>query len=313
MSIPPPPPSDPDGPADPAGGAPGSTGEPGPPPANPYGGGQYPGGQYGGGQYGGGQAPPPPGPPGYIPAGGLAGGPGGAPTAYSPGSAFTYGWLKFQQNVGPIILATLAILVGVAIIEVLSFVITGGISAAGGSRSGYDSNGNYTYDSGNRVLGLLALLVSLLFALVSAALGFLVQAAIIRGALDITYGRQVTVRSMTQGLNLVQVVIASVLLAIATTIGFVLCIIPGFVVMFFTIYTLYFVVDKDMPALEAIPASIRMVNRNLGTLIGFFLAAVLAYVVGALLCLVGLLVAIPVIVIAQAYTYRTLQGESVAA
>ena len=78
-------------------------------------------------------------------------------------------------------------------------------------------------------------------------------------------------------------------------------------------FALYFVVDKQMPALEAIKASISFVNKNLGTLIGFFLASLLAYFVGALLCGIGLLAAIPVVIIVQAYTYRTLQGEAVAA
>jgi uncharacterized membrane protein len=45
----------------------------------------------------------------------------------------------------------------------------------------------------------------------------------------------------------------------------------------------------------------------------FFLATLLAYIVGALLCGIGLLAAIPVIYIAQGYTYRRLQGEQVAA
>ena len=107
--------------------------------------------------------------------------------------------------------------------------------------------------------------------------------------------------------------LAAILVGVATFVGLLLCFVPGLVVMFFTWFTLYFVVDKNMPALEAIKASVSFVNKNMGTLIGFFLAALVAYFVGALLCGIGLLVAIPVVIIAQAYTYRTLQGEEVAA
>jgi uncharacterized membrane protein len=68
-----------------------------------------------------------------------------------------------------------------------------------------------------------------------------------------------------------------------------------------------------MPALEAIKASVSFVNKNLGTLIGFYIAAIIAVAIGFLLCFVGSLLAIPVVVIAAAYTYRTLQGETAAA
>ena len=62
-----------------------------------------------------------------------------------------------------------------------------------------------------------------------------------------------------------------------------------------------------------IKASVAFVNANLGTLIGFYIASAIAIFVGALLCGIGLLAAIPVVVIAQAYAYRSLQGEPVAA
>ena len=81
---------------------------------------------------------------------------------------------------------------------------------------------------------------------------------------------------------------------------------------FFSQFFVHFALDKQLPAVEAIKASFAFVNQNLGTLIGFYLATIVAAFVGALLCGVGLLVAIPVIIIGQAYTYRVLQGEPVA-
>ncbi|MEO5663530.1 MAG: hypothetical protein ABIR39_09615 [Nocardioides sp.] len=118
---------------------------------------------------------------------------------------------------------------------------------------------------------------------------------------------------MFQGIDFVQVVIASLILAVATIVGIVLCVLPGLAVMFLTAFTLHFIIDKQLPAIEAIKASISFVMANAGTLIVFFLACLAAYVVGALLCGVGLLVAIPVVVIAQAYAYRTLRSEQVVA
>ena len=158
-----------------------------------------------------------------------------------------------------------------------------------------------------------SIIASLFFGLLSFLASWSSSPASSKGALDITKGKASPWARCSPGIDFVQVVIASLILAVATIIGFVLCILPGLAVMFFTAFTLYFIIDKGMPAIEAIKASVSFVMANAGTLIVFFLACIAAYIVGALLCGVGLLVAIPVVVIAQAYAYRTLQGEQVAA
>ena len=78
-------------------------------------------------------------------------------------------------------------------------------------------------------------------------------------------------------------------------------------------FTILFVVDKQMRAVDAIKASVKLVTDNLGSTIVFYLLAAVVIVVGACLCLVGLLVAAPVVLIALAYTYRRLQNEPVVA
>jgi uncharacterized membrane protein len=206
------------------------------------------------------------------------------------------------------------IFVGVLIIQLVGIAVTAAMGGAASSQVTYDPmTGQFTGGSASSGLFGATMFVSLLFTLVSMVVSFIVQAAIVRGALLITYGRQVTLSAMFSLRGVLQVVIASLVISVLATIGLVLCIIPGLVVWFFTLYTLYFIVDKNMGAFDAIMASVRFVNANLGTLIGFFLASLLAYVVGALLCGIGLLVAMPVVLIAQAYTYRILQGEPVAA
>ena len=84
--------------------------------------------------------------------------------------------------------------------------------------------------------------------------------------------------------------------------------------MFFTSYTLYFLMDREeMGAVDAIKASFDFTKDNAGNVILWFLLSVLAWFVGALLCGVGLIVAIPVVLIGTAYTYKTLNNEPVAA
>jgi len=265
----------------------GPPGEPnyGQPPSNPYG---QPYGQ----------------PAGQSPYGQVPG--GNAP--FSVGDAFGYGWNKFKANLGPILIATLVMLAVVAVIQILQFAVTGGSEAT----FEIDPNtGELTSTSSGMVGG--SIIASLFFGGLSFLAQLFIQSGIVKGSLDLTRGKPISLGSMFSGIDFVQVLIASLILAVATIIGIVLCVLPGLAVMFLTSFTLYFIIDKELPAIEAIKASISFTMANAGTLIVFFLACIAAYIVGAVLCGVGLLVAIPVVVIAQAYTYRTLQGEQVAA
>lgn len=273
---------------------------PPPPPSQPEGYGQPAAPNYGQPAYGQpsyGEVPPPP---GYG-----AGGVGGA-EPFSVGNAFSYGWSKFQANIGPIILLTLAILAVSIIIQLISSAFTSGLG--GQVTTEFNPDTGQFETSGGGFFGL-AFFVSLLFSMVSYVVTLLIQAAITKGALDLTHGRKIDLGSMFNGLNIPQIVIAAIIVGAATFIGLVLCFLPGLVVMFFTSFTMYFLIDKNLPAMDAIKASVAFVRENAGTLLVFFLACLAAYFVGALLCGIGLLVAIPVVIIAQAYTYRTLQGE----
>lgn len=318
-SQPPPPPGGPPGGPPPQGPPPGGGY---PPPGQPPGGGYPPPGPPGGGY-------PPPGPPppggGYGPPGGGYppqgpppgggypgqgyGGYGGPPQRFSIGEAFNYGWAKFQQNVGMIILAALAwigILIAFYVVWLLLLSALGiGMSAS----FEIDSDGNSS-STGGGFFGVL--MIGALMTVVPVIISAVMQAGILRGALQITYGREFTVGTTFSFDNVGRVIGAAIIISIMTTIGYFLCWIPGLIVWFFTQFTMFFIVDKDMSIAEALKASASFVNKNLGTLIGFFLCSLIAYFVGALLCGVGLLLAIPVVIIAQTYAYRVLQGEAVA-
>ena len=79
-----------------------------------------------------------------------------------------------------------------------------------------------------------------------------------------------------------------------------------------TQYFLFFIIDRNLGAVDSIKASWKFVGDNLGPLILIYLLGMLIAFVGALLCGLGLLVAVPVIVLAQAFAYRTLQHQPVA-
>lgn len=210
---------------------------------------------------------------------------GGPPQGASATDAFGYGWAKFQQHVGPLLIAMVVYLVGAAII--------GGIS--------------YT------ILGKAGFIGSVLFQIIYWVIIALIQMAIIRGSLFIVDGRPLELKDMFATDQLGQYILAAVLVAIATGIGIILCVIPGLIVAFFAAYYGYFVLDKKMEAVDAIKASFSFVQANVGTLIVFYLLSLVAYFVGAALCGIGLLVAIPVVIIGQAFLYRRLTGGAVSA
>lgn len=234
---------------------------------------------------------PPSGGYGAPPPGGYGAPPGHA--EFRVGDAFSYGWRKFWPNVGTIAVAAL-VYVGIFIVlQALSYSVTPG---QGGD------------DAGTVATFLGSLVVTVLSTIISAV----AQAGIARGVLDITRGRPLEVATMFKFDNIVTVIIASILIGIATAIGFVLLIVPGLIVVFFSQFTVWFIVDRQLGVLDSIKASFRLVGRNFGPMVLFFLASLLAYLAGAIVLIVGLLVAVPVVYIAQGYAYRTLQGEPVA-
>jgi uncharacterized membrane protein len=77
-------------------------------------------------------------------------------------------------------------------------------------------------------------------------------------------------------------------------------------------YTRHGVLARDRIAAGAL-GDIRLVNQNLGSVVVLIIGVFIAYFIGWLLCLVGLLVAAPVALLALTYGYRKLQGEEIAA
>lgn len=252
-----------------------------------------------------GSTPPPPPPGGYGGGGGGQGGPG----AYSVTDAFKYGWEKFKANAAPMIGVVLGLIVVAAAIGLVGGLFSSALSS-GGPVTTYNSETGFTTTGSNPGFFAASSLVSLFFNALSTVVSMVVQAILIKGVLSITYGRGFT--GLFDGINWLQVVIASLILGVATTIGVLLCVLPGVIIGFLTMFTLYFIIDKNMDAIDAIKASFKLTTSNVGTVIVFILASAAAMVLGFLACCIGLLVAMPVVLIAQAYTYRTLQGETVA-
>lgn len=257
----------------------------------------------------GGYAPPPPG--GYAPAGyASAGGQGFGQQHFSAGEGFSWAWNKFSKNAVPLIVPTLVY----ALIVLALYAIVQGIAVALAPTSTYesfetDTSFSYSYSAGFGGASIAVLVLGGLLTLIVAAAA---QSAFLGGVLDIADGRPVTIGSFFKPRNITNVIIATLIVGVATSIGSALCFLPGLVVALFAIFTTVIVVDRNCGAIDAIKASFQLVKANFVPVLIVYLITVAITIVGALLCGVGLLVAVPVASLLLVFTYRKLSGGQVA-
>jgi uncharacterized membrane protein len=205
----------------------------------------------------------------------------------------------------PLILALLLYLLIGVVVWILVYVLAGGASA--------DENSSNT--------GTLA---AIAVELVTFVYVIFVQAAFLSGTLDIADGRPVTVTSFFKPRNFGTVIVAAALLAVISAALGALSLIPPTAIFgivshlavavfsFFTLFTIAFATDRGVPPIDALKASFSTVRSNIGSTLLSWLVQAAIVLVGLLLCGIGLIVAGPLALLIQVYTYRRLSGGSVA-
>ncbi|OLT53993.1 hypothetical protein BJF88_00405 [Cellulosimicrobium sp. CUA-896] len=212
------------------------------------------------------------------------------------GEAVSYGWRAVTSNLGPWIVVALIFLA----VNVAWNLITGGFSQLWDS---YDDNGA----SVAAVTGLT--FTSVLLSVIGTIVGYLITAFFTRGALDETAGRRPDVAAFFRISNVVHVVLAAVLVTILTTVGLVLCILPGLAVIVFSAFVYNFTLDRQQDAIAAIRSSWSLVAKSFGTVLLLLLALLGINILGAIPLGLGLFVTIPLSYVAVAFAYRRLLGE----
>jgi uncharacterized membrane protein len=243
-------------------------------------------------------APPPPPPP-----------PPGAGGAYSAPDSFSYGWRKFKAKPGELLVPVLVVLLVVIVLEVIVQLLLRAtiLGTHDCTTTVFDQAVATQCGPSFFVTVLGSALAGLVISLVTQALG----AGLIKNALNIVDGKAASIGEIGRWATNGQVLVAALIIAVATFVGTLLCYIPGLIVAFLLNWTMFFVVDQDMKAVDAVKASVTFVTSHLADTLVFWLLGVVALVVGTILCLVGLLVAVPVVLIAAAYTFRVLNGQQV--
>ena len=157
------------------------------------------------------------------------------------------------------------------------------------------------------------------FALIGWLIGLcastVVTIAYARLALSANAGAHVGWEGLWEPKHFWRMLGATILQGIIIVVGFILLIIPGIIAALLLCFTQLSVVDKMLNPIDALKHSFTMAKGHLLQLFLFMLCLVLLNIVGAILLLVGLLVTVPVTLIAVAHVYRkveALQGAPMA-
>ncbi|GAA5054064.1 DUF2189 domain-containing protein [Nocardia callitridis] len=200
------------------------------------------------------------------------------------GQALSYGWDTFRTNAGAWLGVT-----AIGFVIYLAFVIVVQL----------------TEPTSMLPVLLLFLAVSVCF--------WLLQAAMLRGALYESDGNRPPFGSFFRNLNAGNVLLTAVLVLVLASIGALFCVIPGIAVGVLCMFSLNFVLDQDMGPFQAIKSSVLLVVANPVQVSLLALAVLLMTVATVFTCGIGLLVVGPLSALAVTFSYRTLNGGRITA
>lgn len=206
----------------------------------------------------------------------------GIPGNLDIGHALSYGLEKFKRNPGPWVAVT-----SLGLIIYLVFYLVVRVVEP------------------NSMLGLLVV-----FAAVMTGL-WLLQAAMVRGALYETDGYRPGFGSYFYLGSMANAFLTALLAFLATTLASALCLLPGIAVGIGCMFSLHFAIEQGQSPVEAIKSSFLLVLRDPVRVLLLVLTVLVVTALGLLACGFGLLVAGPVAVLAVTYAYRTLTGGPV--
>lgn len=155
---------------------------------------------------------------------------------------------------------------------------------------------------------------SMILAIIGLAfwiLNMLVSLGGIKISLALTDGKKAEFADLFNGYNLlISFILASILYAVIVIFGVILLIVPGIIFAIMFHFYSYLIVDKKMSPIEALKESKKLTSGSKWQLFLFGLVLGLLNIAGILALFVGLLITVPVTMIAYAYVFRKLQGTT---
>ena len=152
---------------------------------------------------------------------------------------------------------------------------------------------------------------SFLAGLINTIVGCLLGIGLINVSLKVTNLEPISVGDMFSKLNLfINYFICTIIENLVVGIGLILLIIPGIFFLVRFSLGLYVLVDRDLGPIEALQRSWKIVRGCSWKVLGLILVCLLIDFVGLCLLVVGLLVTIPITIIAFALLYRELEAQT---
>lgn len=168
---------------------------------------------------------------------------------------------------------------------------------------------------GATVLGWLVALGLAFVPILGWIVGF-----VLLGGLDYMFvrrirGEEVQVGDVFAGFNLafINLAMAGLVKWLLTSLGLLLCILPGIYLGVGYVFALPLVIDKKMEFWTAMEVSRRVVHQHWWSMLALVIVLALVAFAGFLLCGVGALITIPVSSAAFMYVYEDLFGTGAAA
>jgi hypothetical protein len=162
---------------------------------------------------------------------------------------------------------------------------------------------------GGPEVGVLLIGLFFVVVLLVGLLSMYVAAGMYRCAFKQLRGEPISTSDIfTAGDCFLQCLLAYILISILTTIGFLLCIVPGFIVMGALYFTLPLIVERKMGPAEAMQASRDATRGDLFMFILFALVVAFLAQAGSYLCYVGMLATLPLHFTIGAVAFRDCFG-----
>ena len=153
-------------------------------------------------------------------------------------------------------------------------------------------------------------LASFLFTLVSWVISSVISMGLVNITLKFVDGKKPEFKDLYYITKLFNFILASIIRGLIIVAGFIFFIIPGIILSIKLQFVEYFIVDKKMDAVDSIKASWEITKGVKWNLFLLGLLFGLINILGFLCLLIGLVITVPLSMVAEAYVYRKLLSQS---
>lgn len=160
-------------------------------------------------------------------------------------------------------------------------------------------------------VGILGYLVQATSSLLGLFLGSYIGGGVVSFALKVVRGQSASFGEVFAGGKYFgRMLVATIGFYLASAIGLVLCIVPGYIVMLGLSMFTFLIVDQGLSGIDALKRSWEMTNGHKVTLFIYGLLCFVIILAGALACGIGVLLgSYPIMILGGAYIYLRLKGE----